>query len=58
MVMDEPTTALSDRETDRLFEVVRQLRSEGMAIIYISLEWPKSTAWRPSFGLQGWRICR
>ena len=34
--MDEPTTALSDRETDRLFEVVRQLRSEGMAIIYIS----------------------
>ncbi|MFZ0710338.1 MAG: sugar ABC transporter ATP-binding protein, partial [Terrimicrobiaceae bacterium] len=32
----EPTTALSDRETDRLFEVVRQLRSEGMAIIYIS----------------------
>ena len=30
--MDEPTTALSDRETDRLFEVVRQLRSEGMAI--------------------------
>ncbi|MGB8464140.1 MAG: sugar ABC transporter ATP-binding protein, partial [Terrimicrobiaceae bacterium] len=36
MVMDEPTTALSDRETDRLFEVVRQLRSEGMAIIYIS----------------------
>ena len=43
---------------DRLFEVVRQLRSEGMAIIYISLEWPKSTAWRPSFGLQGRRICR
>jgi ribose transport system ATP-binding protein len=34
--MDEPTAALSDRETDRLFEVVRQLRSEGMAIIYIS----------------------
>src|ERR1700757_3398075 len=36
LVMDEPTAALSDRETDRLFEVVRQLRSEGMAIIYIS----------------------
>jgi ribose transport system ATP-binding protein len=36
LVMDEPTTALSDRETDRLFEVVKQLRSEGMAIIYIS----------------------
>src|SRR5260370_34888977 len=36
LVMDEPTAALSDRETDRLFEVVRQLRSEGLAIIYIS----------------------
>ncbi len=36
LVMDEPTAALSDRETDRLFQVVRQLRSEGLAIIYIS----------------------
>jgi ribose transport system ATP-binding protein len=36
VVMDEPTTALSDRETDRLFDIVRQLRSEGLAIIYIS----------------------
>ena len=36
LVMDEPTTALSDRETERLFSVVKQLRSEGMAIIYIS----------------------
>jgi ribose transport system ATP-binding protein len=36
LVMDEPTTALTDRETDRLFAIVKQLRSEGMAIIYIS----------------------
>jgi ribose transport system ATP-binding protein len=36
LVMDEPTTALSDRETERLFTIVKQLRSEGMAIIYIS----------------------
>ncbi len=36
LVMDEPTAALSDRETERLFEIVRQLRSEGLAIIYIS----------------------
>ena len=36
LVMDEPTAALSDRETDRLFEVVRHLRSQGLAIIYIS----------------------
>ena len=36
LVMDEPTTALSSRETERLFELIRQLRDEGMAIIYIS----------------------
>ena len=36
LVMDEPTTALSSRETERLFELIRQLRSDGLAIIYIS----------------------
>src|SRR6201986_1058635 len=36
LVMDEPTAALSDRVTTRLFEIVKQLRSEGLAIIYIS----------------------
>ncbi|MBN9020936.1 MAG: sugar ABC transporter ATP-binding protein [Rhizobiales bacterium] len=36
LVMDEPTTALSSRETDRLFGLIRQLRDDGIAIIYIS----------------------
>ena len=36
LVMDEPTTALSSRETDRLFDLIRQLRADGLAIIYIS----------------------
>ena len=36
LVMDEPTTALSSRESEKLFEIVRQLRREGLAIIYIS----------------------
>jgi ribose transport system ATP-binding protein len=36
LVMDEPTTPLSSRETDRLFQLIRQLREEGLAIIYIS----------------------
>ncbi|SAL78220.1 sugar ABC transporter ATP-binding protein [Caballeronia terrestris] len=36
LVMDEPTTPLSSRETDRLFELIRTLRAEGLAIIYIS----------------------
>ena len=36
LVMDEPTAALSSRETQRLFELILRLRYEGMAIIYIS----------------------
>ena len=36
LVMDEPTSALSDHETERLFQVIRRLKAEGVAIIYIS----------------------
>jgi ribose transport system ATP-binding protein len=36
LIMDEPTTALSAGETERLFALIRQLRAEGLAIIYIS----------------------
>ncbi|WP_244629713.1 sugar ABC transporter ATP-binding protein [Martelella limonii] len=36
IVMDEPTTSLSSRETERLFEVIAALKADGIAIIYIS----------------------
>ncbi|MBV8521627.1 MAG: sugar ABC transporter ATP-binding protein [Acetobacteraceae bacterium] len=36
LVLDEPTTPLSTRETDRLFALVRKLREQGIALIYIS----------------------
>ena len=36
LVLDEPTTALSARETDKLFAIIRQLRADGIALIYIS----------------------
>lgn len=36
IVMDEPTTSLSTRESERLFDVIRTLKSEGIAIVYIS----------------------
>ena len=36
LVMDEPTTALSNRETRRLFDLIQRLKAEGLAIIYIS----------------------
>jgi ribose transport system ATP-binding protein len=36
LIMDEPTSALSPAECERLFKIVRQLASEGVAIVYIS----------------------
>jgi ribose transport system ATP-binding protein len=36
LVMDEPTTALSSRETEKLFQIILRLKAEGLAIIYIS----------------------
>lgn len=36
IIMDEPTTALTQTETDVLFEVVNKLRSNGVSIVYIS----------------------
>jgi ribose transport system ATP-binding protein len=36
VIMDEPTSALTDRETRRLFQIIRALKAEGRAIIYIS----------------------
>ncbi|MGO4212688.1 sugar ABC transporter ATP-binding protein [Terriglobus sp. 2YAB30_2] len=36
LLMDEPTALLSERETEKLFALVKRLRSEGVAIIYIS----------------------
>ncbi|PZX13769.1 ribose transport system ATP-binding protein [Palleronia aestuarii] len=36
IVMDEPTTALSERESEQLFRLVDRLRDEGIAMIYIS----------------------
>lgn len=36
IIMDEPTTALTQTETDVLFEVVNKLRKNGVSIVYIS----------------------
>src|SRR3984957_9297330 len=36
VIMDEPTSALTDFETRRLFGIIRSLRAEGRAVIYIS----------------------
>jgi ABC-type uncharacterized transport system ATPase subunit len=36
LIMDEPTSVLTPQEVDQLFAVLRQLASEGCAILYIS----------------------
>lgn len=36
VIMDEPTAALTERETEKLFEVMRSLKKRGVAMVYIS----------------------
>lgn len=36
LIMDEPTAALTERETQSLFAIVRQLAASGVGIVYIS----------------------
>lgn len=36
IIMDEPTDALTDTETESLFSVIRELKAQGRGIVYIS----------------------
>jgi ribose transport system ATP-binding protein len=36
IVFDEPTAALTETEIEELFKIIRELRSQGMGIVYIS----------------------
>lgn len=36
LIMDEPTAALTDKEIAKLFEIVNDLKNQGVAIVYIS----------------------
>ena len=36
IVMDEPTSAISEKEAEKLFTIIRRLRGEGKGIIYIT----------------------
>jgi rhamnose transport system ATP-binding protein len=36
LIMDEPTAALTERDVERLFAIVRLLRTRGVGIVYIS----------------------
>ncbi len=41
LVLDEPTSSLSRDEVRRLFDVLRELRNRGLAIVYISHHLPE-----------------
>jgi ABC-type sugar transport system ATPase subunit len=36
LIMDEPTSALNLEDTERLFKIVRRLKADGVAILYVS----------------------
>lgn len=36
VIMDEPTAVLTERETEALFKLIRQLRSEGVTVVFIT----------------------
>jgi ribose transport system ATP-binding protein len=36
IIMDEPTASLTNKETETLFDLIRDLKSQGISIIYIS----------------------
>ena len=41
LLLDEPTSALSDREAHRLFEIIRDLMASGVAVVYVSHRLPE-----------------
>ncbi len=36
LIMDEPTAALSDQETHKLFDIIRGLKDKGLAVVFIT----------------------
>ena len=58
IIMDEPTSSLTLKETDRLLETIESLKQQGIAIIYISHRLSEGEAMcRSSCGFARWSKC-
>jgi len=59
LVMDEPTSSLSPEDSDRLFQIIRKLKTQGVSIIYIShfLEEVQKIADRYTVLRDGKKVC-
>jgi ribose transport system ATP-binding protein len=44
LILDEPTASLADHDAARLFEVLRELRAQGVAVLYVSHRLPEVLA--------------
>ena len=59
LVMDEPTSSLSEEEVQKLFEIIRTLKSQGVSIIYISHRMAfKLAVFKAQFSLAGGKVRR
>jgi ribose transport system ATP-binding protein len=58
VVMDEPTSSLTQHDTEILFDVIRRLRASGVSVIYIShfLEEVRAIADRFTVLRDGWAV--
>lgn len=43
IVLDEPTSSLTAPEVAKLFKMMRQLKEQGISLIYISHKWMRSS---------------
>ena len=45
VIMDEPTSSLTEKEVNHLFTIIRKLKERGCGIVYIRIKWKKSSSY-------------
>lgn len=44
VIMDEPTSSLTEKEVNHLFKIINKLKEKGCGIVYISTRWKRSSS--------------